>query len=59
MEIYLVIKRGVYIQGIFGVYNTRIKAEKAIKIAKKQENDDYHTFDIIQADMNKTEYLQD
>lgn len=58
MKVYLVIKEGVYLQGIYGVYDTLIQAKEAQIVAKCEECDDYHTFDIIQADINKFEYIE-
>ncbi len=43
---YLVLKMGVYIQDICGIYSTFEKAFERAKQCKKLEEDDYHTFTI-------------
>lgn len=58
-SIYLVIKHGVYIQGIFGVYDNYNLAKKALKEAQELESDDYHLFYLIGTNVNKVEYIED
>lgn len=43
---WIVVRRGVYMQGIVGVYSTNQKAQEALTEAKKLEPDKYHTFEI-------------
>lgn len=56
-DLYLVIKEGVYIQGIFGVYDTLDKAKEALKKAIKRESDNYHHFNIIHTKLNTETYI--
>ena len=46
MELYLVTRQGIYMQGIVGVFSTIEKAENAVKHAKAREFDGYHEFNI-------------
>lgn len=44
--LYIVVRVGVYDQGIFGVYESEYVAKQACKRAKNIENDNYHGFEI-------------
>ena len=46
MTVFIVERFGVYQQGVVGIFSTEEKAEEAIKVAKQNEPDDYHTFTI-------------
>ena len=58
-SIYLIIKQGVYIQGIFGIYDNLALAKDAMKKAKILESDNYHYFHILGTNINKEEYIED
>lgn len=53
MKLYIVVRHGVYMQGIYGVYDTHGKALVGAREAKSKERDDYHTFKIEEAELNK------
>lgn len=53
MKVYVVYRRGVYTQGIFGIYSLKTLAEDAIERAKKFERDKYHKFYIWETDVDK------
>lgn len=50
---YIVVRTGVYDQGIIGVFDTAELASGALKEAKNEENDDYHKFQIRPFCLNK------
>ena len=52
MEVYVVIKQGIYMQGIYGIFDKPEKAKEALLIALKNEKDDYHEFYIDKRTMN-------
>ncbi len=56
--VYLVIRTGVYIRGIFGVYRDRGTAEQRLKEAKAREPDNYHDFEIVEAELDEPKYLE-
>ncbi len=50
---YLIVKQGVYFQGICGLYESEIVVlEKALALIAK-ESDDYHDFKIYEIDVNE------
>ena len=53
MKLYIVVRRGVHSHGIVGVFEHETFAEAAMILAKAAEEDDYHEFAIIKADVNK------
>jgi len=55
MNLYLVVRWGIYMQGIFGVYDSIEKAEEAKEIAISLEPDSYHNFTIEPFVLNKQE----
>lgn len=46
MNVYAVVRTGVYDQGIFGIYEDFMTASSACKRAIALEPDSYHCFDI-------------
>jgi len=52
MKVYLVLRMGVYIQGIVGIYDTYIYARDAAFKAKEMETDSYHSFIIHTQELN-------
>lgn len=54
---YMVIRYGVYIQGIYGVYTSLKDAFAAKTEAKEKEPDEYHTFKIVSSTLDKREYI--
>lgn len=58
IEIYIVLRIGVYDQGVFGVYNDPLLALNGAKTAIKQEEDDYHRFEVLEYNINKLGYEQ-
>ena len=65
MKVFLLIRSGVYMQGVFGVYSTMLKAAKAKNKYIEEEEDDYHDFTIVEMyidetnDTNKVEGVTD
>jgi len=59
LKLYIVERRGVYSQGIIGVFSTPDIAEQAMWRAKKKEPDNYHTFDIIEVGLNEERKMWD
>jgi len=57
MEIYIVVRLGVYMQGIFGVYSSLKLAKEAKVKAKELEPDDYHNFYIMQYTLDNNEEI--
>ena len=53
---FIVIRSGVYMQGIFGVYSCIENAEVAMKKAKSMEKDKYHEFEIEEVWLDKQKY---
>lgn len=56
LRIYLVVRTGVYTQGIFGVYSSRDLAVEGAKKAKSLELDDYHNFQLLTHALNEEKY---
>jgi len=56
MKIYYVEREGIYLQGVFGMFDTKEKAIKAADIAKKGEKDDYHSFFVRSKNLNVCGY---
>ena len=52
MKVYLVLKMGIYMQGIVGIYNTYEYAIDAAIKAKEMETDNYHSFVIYTQELN-------
>ena len=50
-SVLLVIREGVYMRGIWGVYKNREEAEFALDRAKAYEDDDYHVLSIERAEI--------
>jgi len=46
MDLYYVVRTGVYDQGVVGICDSLQKARNLIKEAKEIEPDNYHNFDI-------------
>ena len=57
MKLYIVVMMGVYMQGIYGVYGSRLLAESAMEEAKQKETDDYHEFEIRETELNVKRYI--
>ena len=52
-NIYVIIKEGVYMQGVFGVHSTKSKALNTAKKYITDEPDDYHTFTVMKIEIDK------
>lgn len=52
MNLYAVVKDGVYRHEIVGVYGSYELAEKRAVEVCKAEGDDYHAFDVLQFSLN-------
>ena len=52
-HVFLVIKKGIYIQAVNGVFDDYDNALKNAKKAIEAESDDYHTFQIYRLSFNK------
>ena len=53
MNVFVLVKKGMYIQAIMGVYSTRALALVDGWAAKEREPDDYHTFEIYEVPMGR------
>lgn len=56
MILYYVERVGVYSQGIYGIFDSEVKAELAMIKAARKERDDYHNFCITARELNKEGY---
>jgi len=54
MELFVVVRTGVYDRGIVGVYDNADLAYEGFIKAKKHEDDEYHNFEIRKYELNKT-----
>jgi len=54
MNLFVVVRMGVYDRGIVGVYDNKIDAINGFIEAKNYEEDDYHNFEIRTYELNKT-----
>ena len=52
MPVYLVLKRGVYLQDIGGVFSDFEKAFIALQNLKSKEPDNYHYFNIVKFEID-------
>lgn len=53
MKLYMVIRSGIYMQGVVGIFSTHELADKAMCNAKAKEKDDYHGFDIEKIEVDR------
>ena len=56
MKLYMVEKVGINIQGTFGIYDSYKKSNDALEIARAEETDNYHSFNITVWELNKQTY---
>ena len=54
MNLYVVLKVGIYIRCVCGVFDSLDRAKMAANVLKTSESDDYHGFNIQTVDLNKT-----
>ena len=54
MELFVVVRTGVYDRGIVGIYNTADLAYQGFIEAKNFEKDEYHVFEVRKYELNKT-----
>ena len=54
MELFVVVRMGVYDRGIVGIYNAADLAYQGFIEAKNFEKDEYHDFEIRKYKLNKT-----
>ena len=54
MNLFVVVRMGVYDRGIVGVYDNKIDAMNGFIEAKNFEKDDYHVFEVREYELNKT-----
>lgn len=57
-KVHVVIREGVYMQGIGGVFTTKDLAKEAAKELKKLEPDDWHDFFIKSFKLNEIQDLE-
>lgn len=50
---FIVMRWGVYIQGVIGVFSTEEKAQAALEEARKAEYDRYHTFGVLPIEVDR------
>lgn len=48
MKVWLVLRWGIYVQGIIGIYSSEQLAKEAAQRAKALEPDDYHSFEVTE-----------
>ena len=53
MKVFVIVRYGIYMQGIFGVYSTKDEALIAARLYISNEYDDYHAFEVIEYEMDK------
>jgi hypothetical protein len=58
-NVYVVVRTGVYDRGIIGGFSSSKLAKDAITEAKKQEDDDYHKFEIRTYKLNEIHNVKD
>ena len=58
MDLYIVVRTGVYDQGVFAVYDSLEGALAGMDEAKKLENDNYHDFEIRKYKLNEPKNTQ-
>ena len=54
MKLYIVIKKGIYIQDIIGVFDDLEKAKTSALEKVSEEPDDHHSFHIAETELNKS-----
>jgi hypothetical protein len=52
MKLYLVVRVGVYDQGVFGCYTHLSSAERAVEYCFDHEKDGYHDFEIRDVELD-------
>jgi hypothetical protein len=52
MKLYIVVRYGIYMQGIFGVFDTQGSAIEAANTAFEAEKDNYHSFHVESITLN-------
>ena len=57
MKIYIVTRNGIYMQGVVGVYTSKVAANFAIARAKAMENDDYHVFKVDEVSLDRDAFV--
>jgi len=57
MKLIVVERRGIYGQGIGGVFSSQKIADQAIEILRKRERDDYHTFSSEEMELDVIQEL--
>ena len=53
MDLYYVVRTGVYDQGVVGICDSLEKARNLLRSASENEPDDYHSFDIRRHILNE------
>jgi hypothetical protein len=53
MRVYYVQKKGMYCQGVFGIFTTPEPAVMLADSLAEKEKDDYHTFYVFEATLDK------
>ena len=54
MNLFVVVRMGVYDRGIVGVYDNKIDAKIGLQVAKNWESDNHHSFEIRGLKLNQT-----
>lgn len=58
MNVYLIVKVGIYNHDIFGAFEKQANAiERAIMLSR-MENDDYHRFEVVQLTLDETKKVK-
>lgn len=59
MKIWIVIRAGIYRNALVGVFSTLKKAKAAAEKAIKEEEDDWHYFEVIETEVDpaKVDYV--
>jgi hypothetical protein len=52
MKIFIATRHGAYMQGVVGVYTSEKLAEEGVERARSKEPDNYHFFDVEEAELD-------
>lgn len=52
-DVFIVMRQGIYDQGVVGVFTDYADAKKAAEVAASEEPDDWHGFNIMRMALNQ------
>ena len=56
MYVYVLVKEGMYMQAILGVYSSAKEVFEDRQIAREKEKDNHHSFEIYKIPMNDLDF---